>query len=167
MRTGVFSCKFDWNVSLKICNFVSYAKPKICVLHLNHISIRIFHQSRPSSATQPYCGARRLWGVPHTNRLLKAIAGSGFDAVLCADVYNLYVKRNISSGGCIFTWGYFNTVSWIAEISTLITWQNDVPNHLTKGCTQSRDKVVYPITWQSGVPNHMTNWCSQSHDKMV
>jgi hypothetical protein len=101
---------------------VSYVKPKICVLDLNHISIRIFHQSRPSSATQPYCGAQRLWGVPHTNRLLKAIAGSGFDAKLCADVYNLYVKRNISRGGCIFTWqsfqhrlvdsGNLNTLYW-------------------------------------------------------
>jgi hypothetical protein len=67
---------------------VSYAKPEKCILDLNHISIRIFHQTRPSSATQPYCGARRLCGEPHKNRLLKAIAGSGFDAILCADVYN-------------------------------------------------------------------------------
>jgi hypothetical protein len=62
---------------------------------------------RPSSATQPYSGALRLCGVPRANRLLKAIAGSGFEPVLCADVYNLYVKRNISHGGCIFAWQLF------------------------------------------------------------
>jgi hypothetical protein len=40
-------------------------------------------------------------GVPHMSRQLKAFAGSRFDANLCADVYNLYVKRNISHGECI------------------------------------------------------------------
>jgi hypothetical protein len=31
-------------------------------------------------------------GLPHTSRPLKAIAGDGLDANVCADVYNLYVK---------------------------------------------------------------------------
>jgi hypothetical protein len=32
-------------------------------------------------------------GLPHTSRPLKAIAGDGFDANVCADVYNFYVTR--------------------------------------------------------------------------
>jgi hypothetical protein len=35
----------------------------------------------------------RVLGMPHTSHQLKAFAGSGFDANLCADVYNLYVKE--------------------------------------------------------------------------
>jgi hypothetical protein len=49
-----------------------------------------------------------ILGVPHTSRLLKAFAGSGFDAELWADVYNLYAKRNISHRECIhFLANYF------------------------------------------------------------
>jgi hypothetical protein len=32
-------------------------------------------------------------GLPHTSRQLKAFAGDGFDANVCADVYDLYVIK--------------------------------------------------------------------------
>jgi hypothetical protein len=39
----------------------------------------------------------KILSLPHTSRQLKAFAGYGFDANVCADVYNLYViKKYIS-----------------------------------------------------------------------
>jgi hypothetical protein len=80
-----------------------------------------FSSTVTSSASQPYSGAPRLRGIPRANRLLKAIARSGFDAVLCADVYKLYVKRNISRGGLHSSWQFISTSSMLAVIQQLLT----------------------------------------------
>jgi hypothetical protein len=57
-------------------------------------------------------------GLPHTSRQLKAIAGDGFDANVCADVYNLYVIKKYILRMCIFLVGNSFTVLWIVDLLT-------------------------------------------------
>jgi hypothetical protein len=86
---------------------------------LNHIHL---HPDFSSIETI-VCYTTLLWcpetlGVPHTSHLLKAFAGSGFDANLCADVYNLYVKEIYLVERAFLRGNHFNAVSWIADTST-------------------------------------------------
>jgi hypothetical protein len=68
-------------------------KPKICILDLNHQLQPDFSSIETTVRHTSLQWSPGVLGVPHSSRQLKAFAGSGFDANLCADVYNLYVKE--------------------------------------------------------------------------
>jgi hypothetical protein len=67
-------------------------------------------------------------GLPHTSRQPKAIAGDGFYANACADVYNLYVTKKYICEACIFLVGNSFTVLWIVDLSTIKTYQESCYN---------------------------------------
>jgi hypothetical protein len=94
-------------------------KPSIYILDLNHA----LRQLRPDFETT-IRHASLQWslktlGLPHMSRQPKAIAGDGFDANVCADVYNLHVTKKYICEACIFLVGNSFTVLWIVGLSTI------------------------------------------------
>jgi hypothetical protein len=90
----------------------------------SHISIRMFHHSRPSSPTQPYCGARRLWACRIQVVCWRPSPDPDSRLKLCIDVCNLYVKEIYLVERAFLRGNHFNAVSWIAELSTPSTKLN-------------------------------------------